>query len=62
VDFESLEKRWGYNPAKCNHALFNKWILEGGLVQVSQNKDSVFRIPEAKWLIGDRIASDLFVT
>jgi len=57
-----LEKRWGYNPAKCNHALFNKWILEGGLVQVSQNKDSVFRIPEAKWLIGDRIASDLFVT
>jgi hypothetical protein len=57
-----LEKRWGYNPAKRNHALFNKWILEGGLVQVSQNKDSVFRIPEAKWLIGDRIASDLFVT
>lgn len=62
VNFEALEKRWGYNPAKLNHALFNKWILEGGLVQVSQNKGSVFRIPEAKWLIGDRIASDLFVT
>ena len=62
VDFSALEKLWGYNPAKLNHALFNKWILEGGLVQISQNTGSVFRIPEAKWLIGDRIASDLFVT
>ena len=62
VNFEALEKRWGYNPAKLNHALFNKWTLEGGLVQVSQNTGTVFRIPEAKWLIGDRIASDLFVT
>ena len=62
VNFDSLEKRWGHNPAKHNHVLFNKWILEGGLVQVSQNPESVFRIPEAKWLIGDRIASDLFVT
>lgn len=62
VNFDGLEKRWGHNPAKHNHVLFNKWILEGGLVQVSQNPESVFRIPEAKWLIGDRIASDLFVT
>lgn len=62
VNFEDLEKRWGHNPAKHNQALFNKWVLEGGLVQDSQNPGSVFRIPEAKWLIGDRIASDLFVT
>ena len=62
VDFSALEKLWGYNPAKLNQVSFSKWILNGGLVQVSQNTGSVFRIPEAKWLIGDRIASDLFVT
>jgi oxygen-independent coproporphyrinogen-3 oxidase len=62
VNFEALGKQWGYNPAKLNSAVFNKWVLDGGLVRSSQNADSNFRIPEAKWLIGDLIASDLFVT
>ena len=62
VNFESLEKQWGYNPAKLNNTVFNNWILDGGLVQSSRKTGSNFRIPEARWLIGDLIASDLFVT
>jgi len=62
VNFESLEKQWGYNPAKLNNTVFNNWVLDGGLIQSQLNTGSNFRIPEARWLIGDLIASDLFVT
>ncbi|PCJ81910.1 MAG: coproporphyrinogen III oxidase [Bacteroidetes bacterium] len=62
VDFELLEKKWGYNPAKINSTQWNARLKSGDIIPVRADNEIYFRIPEKKWLIGDSIASDLFVT
>ncbi len=62
VDFKALEKTWGYNPAKLNPKEWKSRIEAGDIVQTKAGEETAFRIPENKWLIGDSIATDFFVT
>jgi oxygen-independent coproporphyrinogen-3 oxidase len=61
VDFNQLEKAYGFDHLSGNRDAWEKWLTAGAIVKVDGPDDARYKISEKAWLIGDTIASDFFL-
>ena len=61
VDFNQLEKAYGFDHLSGNRDAWEKWLASGAIVKVGGPDDARYKISEKAWLIGDTIASGFFL-
>ena len=54
---ESLEKLWGHRPDIAEPDVWAKALESGDLIAIGNGR---FRVPEERWITGDRVAAALF--